>query len=238
MVEVWEQHWGQRPCFVLFLLCSGPFWPLGDILRKVGRNKDSLSHQSHRPLGNFHSVFKCASEHLKHGGGIYNNQTEAMCQLGCWQAYRMSQSSAFYCCVPGLPSYLIQGWIWRKCSRPLLPKLTAAPCALSVWDSVRGWILYIDDAVKRTKNAIFVLISTKFSPKSLIWSEAAMNPSLKLVQLCAADVSYFYSRILHHNRHILKTLKDHCVWSEWICTSFHRFVCFQYENVLSATDNT
>lgn len=101
-----------------------------------------------------------------------------------------------------------------------------------------GWILYIDDAVKRTKNAIFVLISTKFSPKSLIWSEAAMNPSLKLVQLCAADVSYFYSRILHHNRHILKTLKDHCVWSEWICTSFHRFVCFQYENVLSAADNT
>lgn len=56
VVEVWEQHWGQRPCFVLFLLCSGPFWPLGDILRKVGHNNDSLTHQLHRPLGNFHSV--------------------------------------------------------------------------------------------------------------------------------------------------------------------------------------
>lgn len=218
MVEVWEQHWGQRPCFVLFLLCSGPFWPLGDILRKVGHNNDSLTHQLHRPLGNFHSVFKCASQHLKHGGGIYNNQTQAMCQLGCWQAYRMSQSSAFYCCAPGLPSALISSRAgyggnvadlyfptWQLLHVLCLSEKLSGVNPLHRWRS------------KKNKKCNFCTYFHQIFTKTLKWSEAAMNPSLKLVLLC--DVSYFYSCILHHNRHILKTRESLCL----IWMNLHQF---------------
>lgn len=65
-VEVWEQHWGQRPCFVLSPLRSGPVWSAGAILRKaVITMMHWLTGELHRRLGNFHSAFKSASRYSK-----------------------------------------------------------------------------------------------------------------------------------------------------------------------------
>lgn len=121
-VEVWEQHRGQRPCFVLFLLWSGPVWSVGAILRKVAITMMHwLTSELLRRLGNFHNAFKSASWYLKtrlyndtmsrprHCASYAADITERLQRLRHWQARRMFQSSVFYCCSVwfGLYSYLI-----------------------------------------------------------------------------------------------------------------------------------
>lgn len=65
-VEVWEQHWGQRPCFVLRLLCFGRVWSVGAILRKVDITMMHwLTSELHRRFSDFHNAFKSASQYLK-----------------------------------------------------------------------------------------------------------------------------------------------------------------------------
>ena len=60
VVEVWEQHRGQRPCFVLSLPWSGPVWSVGGFFsRKVAVTMMHwLTAELHRRFGNFRNALK------------------------------------------------------------------------------------------------------------------------------------------------------------------------------------